>query len=185
MPRRRTGAHLALGRVDGRPSRPAGVLNERYELHRRLARGGMAQVFLARDRCSTVRWRSRCCSPSSPSDPTFVERFRREAQAAANLTHPNIVAVYDWGEEHGTYFIVMEYVDGPSLSEVLRSDGPFAPRKAAEIAADVAAALGFAHRNGVVHRDVKPGNVLLSRNGQVKVTDFGIARALSPAATRT
>ena len=130
---------------------------------------------------STDRWRSRSSSPEFATDPSFVERFRREAQAAANLAHPNIVGVYDWGTQDGTYFIVMEYVDGPSLSEVIRHDGPLHPRRAAEIASEVAAALGFAHSRGVVHRDVKPGNVLLTGTGQSKVTDFGIARALSSA----
>ncbi len=152
------------------------VLNDRYEIHRRLARGGMAQVYLARDRSLDRPVAVKELVPEFATDPSFVERFRREAQAAANLSHPNIVGVYDWGAQDGTYFIVMEYVDGPSLS---RADGPFHPRRAAEIAAEVAAGLGFAHSRGVVHRDVKPGNVLLTRSGQSKVTDFGIARALS------
>ena len=155
------------------------VLNDRYEIHRRLARGGMAQVYLARDRSLDRPVAVKELVPEFATDPSFVERFRREAQAAANLSHPNIVGVYDWGAQDGTYFIVMEYVDGPSISRVLRADGPFHPRRAAEIAAEVAAGLGFAHSRGVVHRDVKPGNVLLTRSGQAKVTDFGIARALS------
>ncbi len=155
------------------------VLNDRYEIHRRLARGGMAQVYLARDRSLDRPVAVKELVPEFATDPSFVERFRREAQAAANLSHPNVVGVYDWGAQDGTYFIVMEYVDGPSLSRVLRSDGPFHPRRAAEIAAEVAGGLGFAHSRGVVHRDVKPGNVLLTRSGQAKVTDFGIARALS------
>ena len=155
------------------------VLNDRYEIHRRLARGGMAQVYLARDRSLDRPVAVKELVPEFATDPSFVERFRREAQAAANLSHPNLVGVYDWGAQDGTYFIVMEYVDGPSLSRVLRADGPFHPRRAAEIAAEVAAGLGFAHSRGVVHRDVKPGNVLLTRSGQAKVTDFGIARALS------
>jgi serine/threonine-protein kinase len=120
--------------------------------------------------------------PEFATDPSFVARFRREAQAAANLSHPNIVSVYDWGEQSGTYFIVMEYVEGRSLADVIRSEGPLHPQRAAEIATDIAAALGFAHRNGVVHRDVKPGNVLLSPSGQVKVADFGIARAMGAGA---
>src|SRR5206468_3853582 len=115
--------------------------------------------------------------PEFARDPAFVQRFRREAQAAANLNHPNIVAVFDWGEEDGTYFIVMEYVEGRSLREAIQSDGPLYPNLAADLASDIAGALGFAHRNGVVHRDIKPGNILLTPQGQVKVTDFGIARA--------
>lgn len=157
------------------------VLNDRYEIHRRLARGGMAQVYLARDRSLDRPVAVKELAAEFAADPSFVERFRREAQAAANLSHPNIVGVYDWGAQDGTYFIVMEYVDGPSLSRVLRADGPFHPRRAAEITAEVAAGLGSAHARGVVHRDVKPGNVLLTRSGQAKVTDFGIARALTSA----
>lgn len=155
------------------------VLNDRYEIHRRLARGGMAQVYLARDRSLDRPVAVKELVPEFATDPSFVERFRREAQAAANLSNANIVGVFDWGAQDGTYFIVMEYVDGPSLSQVLRSDGPLHPNRAAEIASEVAAGLGFAHSRGVVHRDVKPGNVLLTKSGQSKVTDFGIARALS------
>ena len=154
------------------------VFNGRYELHRRLARGGMADVFLARDQLLDRPVAVKVLFPEFATDPNFVERFRREAQSAANLNHPNIVSVYDWGQEQGTYFIVMEYVDGRSLADILRTEGPLHPQRAAEVASDIAAALGFAHRNGVVHRDVKPGNVLISPQGQVKVADFGIARAL-------
>ena len=158
---------------------PAGptVFNERYELHRKLARGGMADVYLARDLLLDRPVAVKVLFTEYARDAAFVERFRREAQAAANLNHPNIVAVYDWGAQYGTYFIVMEYVDGRPLSEIVRSEGPLHPHRAAEITADVAAALGFAHRNGVVHRDVKPGNILITSSGQVKVADFGIAQA--------
>ncbi|HEX2274076.1 MAG TPA: Stk1 family PASTA domain-containing Ser/Thr kinase [Acidimicrobiales bacterium] len=151
------------------------VFTGRYQIVRHLARGGMAEVYLARDLLLDRPVALKVLFPEFSSDRNFVERFRREARAAANLNHPNIVAVYDWGEEGGTYFIVMEFVDGPTLRELIRHEGPLLPFRAAEIAAEIAGALDFAHRRGVIHRDVKPGNVLIS--GLVKVTDFGIARA--------
>ncbi|MEJ5254861.1 MAG: Stk1 family PASTA domain-containing Ser/Thr kinase [Acidimicrobiales bacterium] len=160
------------------------VFNERYELHRKLARGGMSDVYLARDLLLDRPVAVKVLFPEYAKDQTFVERFRREARAAANLNHPNVVAIYDWGQQFGTYFIVMEYVEGRSLSEIIRTEGPLHPIRAAEIAADVAAALAFAHRNGVIHRDIKPGNILITSTGQVKVADFGIAQAASSEATQ-
>ena len=151
----------------------------RYELHRRLARGGMADVFLARDQLLGRPVAVKVLFPEYATDPTFVERFRREAQAAANLNHPNIVSIYDWGEELGTYYIVMEYVEGQSLAQILRRDGSLTVEQVTRVALDVAGALGFAHEGGVVHRDVKPGNVLVSPKGEMKVADFGIATALT------
>ena len=154
-----------------------GLLGGRYRLRNQIARGGMTDVFLGQDTLLSRPVAIKRLFPEFAADPSFVERFRREATAAANLNHPNIVAVYDWGSDESTYFIVMEYIEGQSLAELLRSNGPLAPERAAEIAMYVAAALGFAHNNGVIHRDVKPGNVLLSPDGKVKVTDFGIAIA--------
>ena len=153
------------------------VYTNRYEIVRHLARGGMAEVYLAHDQLLDRRVALKVLFPEFARDPAFVQRFRREAQSAANLNHPNIVAVFDWGEEDGTYFIVMEYVEGRSVREAIQSDGPLYPNLAADLASDIAGALGYAHRNGVVHRDVKPGNILLTPQGQVKVADFGIARA--------
>ncbi|HWC09814.1 MAG TPA: Stk1 family PASTA domain-containing Ser/Thr kinase [Acidimicrobiales bacterium] len=159
------------------------VFTGRYQIVRHLARGGMAEVYLARDLLLDRPVALKVLFPEFSTDPSFVERFRREARAAANLNHPNIVSVYDWGEEGGTYFIVMEYIEGPTLRDVIRGEGPLFPNRAAEIGAEIAAALEFAHRRGVIHRDVKPGNVLIS--GMVKVTDFGIARAGDPKESLT
>src|SRR5438477_10809554 len=153
------------------------VFSNRYEIQRELAQGGMAEVYLAHDQLLNRPVAMKALFPEYAREPSFVERFRREAQAAANLNHPNIVAIYDWGQEDGTYFIVMEYVEGRVLRDLIRSEAPLDPNQAAEITAEIASALAFAHRNGVVHRDVKPGNVLLTQSGTVKVTDFGIARA--------
>jgi eukaryotic-like serine/threonine-protein kinase len=155
------------------------IYSGRYELTHLIARGGMAQVYRAMDRQLERPVALKVLFPELSVDRTFVERFRREAQAAANLSHPNIVPVFDWGEDDGSYFIVMEYVQGRPLSAVLRDPQRMPPRQIATIGAGVAAALAFAHRHGVVHRDVKPGNVLITPEGDVKVTDFGIARAMN------
>ena len=152
-------------------------LTDRYHLASHLARGGMADVYLGQDTLLGRKVAIKVLHAQFSNDEAFVKRFRREAQAAANLTHPNIVGIYDWGQANSTYFIVMELVDGRSLRDVLRSEGALLPRRAAEIAAEAASALSAAHRAGLVHRDVKPGNILLASDGTVKVTDFGIARA--------
>ena len=149
----------------------------RYDLTAHLARGGMADVFEATDRMLDRRVAVKILHQRFAETDTFVARFRKEALAAANLSHPNIVSIYDWGHEEGTYFIVMELVRGRSLRDVLRAEGGLLPRRAAEIAAEVASALEVAHRKRVIHRDIKPGNILLAEDGTVKVTDFGVARA--------
>ncbi|HZB70942.1 MAG TPA: Stk1 family PASTA domain-containing Ser/Thr kinase [Acidimicrobiales bacterium] len=155
------------------------VYSGRYELQRKVARGGMADVFLSRDLLLDRPVALKVLFPEFAADPAFVQRFRREAQSAARLNHPNVVSVFDWGQEGSTYFIVMEFVEGQSLAQLLRESGRMEPDRAAAVAVDVAAALAFAHEHGVVHRDVKPGNVMLARGGHVKVADFGIARAVS------
>jgi len=162
----------------GSHSVPA-LLGGRYEIQRKIARGGMAEVHLARDLSLDRMVAVKMLFPEFATDPAFVERFRREAQAAANLSHPNIAGVYDWGSEAGTYFIVMEFVDGDSVADLVRLAGPMQAQRAATIADEVAAALGFAHSKGVVHRDIKPGNILIGTSGSAKVVDFGIARAMA------
>ena len=158
------------------------LLNDRYELQQRIGRGGMADVYLARDILLDRLVAIKVLFPEFATDPAFVERFRREAQSAANLNHPNIVGVYDWGRSNNTYFMAMEYVPGRTLADALRDIGQISAMKAAEVGIEVAAALAFAHRNNVVHRDIKPGNILIGSSGQLKVADFGIARALGSAA---
>ena len=161
------------------PTQTPRVFSERYELNHLIARGGMAEVYRAHDRLLDRPVALKVLFPELSIDRSFVERFRREAQAAANLSHHNIVPVFDWGEDTGTYFIVMEFIDGRPLSSILKSAGPLTAERTADIGSHVAAALGYAHKHGVVHRDVKPGNVLITDDGHVKVTDFGIARAMN------
>src|SRR5438045_496545 len=147
------------------------VYNGRYEIVQHLARGGMAEVFLARDLLLDRPVALKVLFPEFAADRSFVERFRREARSAANLNHPNIVSIYDWGEEEGTYFIVMEYVEGRTLRQVIREDGPVAPRRAAESGADTPAALASAHTHGVMHRDVTAAHLLTIRIGQITARD--------------
>ncbi len=155
------------------------LFGDRYELHSRIARGGMSDVYLARDLLLERPVAVKVLFPQFAADPSFVERFRREAQSAANLSHPNIVGIYDWGREGSTYFLVMEYVEGRSLADVLRSEGRLHPERVADIGIDAASGLAAAHRDGVTIRDVKPGNLLIDAGGQVKVADFGIATAVA------
>ncbi len=165
------------------------LLGSRYEIGETLGYGGMAEVHRGRDVRLGREVAVKVLRADLARDPSFQARFRREAQAAASLNHPAIVAVYDTGEDYETGaqpYIVMEYVEGRTLREVLKSEGRLMPRRAMEVVADVCAALDFSHRNGIVHRDVKPGNVMITRTGAVKVMDFGIARAVADnAATVT
>jgi eukaryotic-like serine/threonine-protein kinase len=158
------------------------VLLDRYEVGRLLGAGGMAEVFEGRDRLLARRVAIKVPLSQHAHDPEFAHRFRREAQAAASLSHPGVVAVYDTGSENGTHFIVMEYVDGRTLKDVIRAEAPLYPDRAAEICADVCSALAAAHARGLVHRDVKPANIMLMPDGRVKLMDLGIARV---AATET
>jgi eukaryotic-like serine/threonine-protein kinase len=161
------------------------LLGGRYELDGIVGRGGMAEVYRARDIRLDRVVAVKTLREDLARDQTFQARFRREAQSAASLNHPSIVAVYDTGEDNtgGSHvpYIVMEYVDGRTLRDLLRDDRRLLPERALEITDGVLRALDYSHRNGIVHRDIKPGNVMLTRSGQVKVMDFGIARAVSDA----
>ena len=153
------------------------LISGRYELEELVGSGGMSNVFRAHDRLLERTVALKILHEQFTRDDDYVERFRREARAVAQLAHPNIVTVIDRGEQDGRQYIVFEYVDGQNLKE-LTAGGPLDPREAIGLALQVARALSFAHERGLVHRDVKPQNVLLNDDGQAKVTDFGIARSL-------
>ena len=153
------------------------LFDGRYQIVRKLGAGGMANVYLAEDQELGRRVAIKILNDRHANDDQFVERFRREAKNAAALSHPNIVSIYDRGEAEGTYYIAMEYLDGRSLKELIVSRGDAPVAVVVEYARQILAALRFAHRHGIVHRDIKPHNVLVDGEGRVKVTDFGIARA--------
>ena len=166
-------------------------LGDRYDVGQVIGRGGMAEVYEGTDRRLNRRVAIKVLRPDLARDPMFQERFRREAQSAAGLNHPNIVAIYDTGEDLigegasqvSVPYIVMEFVDGVTLRHMLNNGPRILPERALEVIAGVLAALDYAHRHGIVHRDIKPANIMINTNGDAKVMDFGIARAMSDAAT--
>lgn len=158
----------------------ATVLGNRYEILRKIGDGGMAFVYQARDRLLNRIVAVKVLRPEFVDDQEFLVKFKREAEAVASLSHPNIVNVYDVGEDGKVHYIVMEYVDGQNLKEIIQKEGSLEEYTALDITKQIANALGAAHRNGIIHRDIKPHNILISKDGrQVKVADFGIAKAVS------
>jgi eukaryotic-like serine/threonine-protein kinase len=153
------------------------LFDGRYRIVRRIGAGGMANVYLAEDQELGRRVAIKILNDRHANDEQFVERFRREAKNAASLSHPNIVSIYDRGEAEGTYYIAMEHLDGRNLKELIVARGPAPVKIAIDYTRAILAALAFAHRHDVVHRDIKPHNVLVDKDNRVKVTDFGIARA--------
>ncbi len=157
------------------------ILGGRYRLMELLGQGGMARIYRAHDNQLDRQVAVKILRPEYGRDPDFGSRFRQEAQNAASLNHPNIVGVYDYGQDDAGPFIVMELVEGEDLASIVKRQGALPPRQAARIVAETARALHAAHQRGIVHRDVKPGNVMIDRDGKVKVADFGIARAIAEA----
>jgi serine/threonine-protein kinase len=155
------------------------LLNNRYQLLERLGAGGMSDVFRARDLMLERSVAIKVLHEDYSNDDAFQQRFRQEARAAANLSHPNIVTVHDFGLDHGQLFIVMEYIPGKDLKTILRQRGRFSVDEAIPLMVQACAGIGYAHRAGLVHCDVKPHNMIVTPDGRLKVTDFGIARALS------
>ncbi|MGH2834725.1 MAG: Stk1 family PASTA domain-containing Ser/Thr kinase [Solirubrobacteraceae bacterium] len=164
---------------------PDTVVDGRYRVISKLGSGGMADVYLAQDTLLGRQVALKLLHHRFSGDQEFVERFRREASSAAGLSHPNVVSVYDRGEWDDTYYIAMEYLPGRSLKAVLREHGPLSPEDAIDITIQILLALRFAHKRGIIHRDIKPHNVILDGEGRAKVTDFGIARAGASDMTMT
>jgi serine/threonine-protein kinase len=156
---------------------PGTVIDDRYEVLERVGSGGMADVYLASDKLLGRRVAVKVLHHRFAEDEEFVERFKREASSAAGLSHPNVVSIFDRGTWDGTFYIAMEYLPGRTLKELLREGGPLPPASAIDVVLQVLRAARFAHRRGVIHRDLKPHNVILDEEGRAKVTDFGIARA--------
>ena len=158
------------------------TLNSRYEIVRSIGHGGAAIVYLGRDLLLNRSVAIKILRAQYASDPQYVARFQREAQAAASFAHPNIIDIYDVGEFNGSPYIVMEYIAGDTLKQIIESEGPFDPDDVAALIEQVAAGLDYAHARGIVHRDIKPQNILVTREGLAKVVDFGIAKATGESA---
>jgi len=157
----------------------AGLLNNRYQLEEKLGSGGMATVYRAKDMMLERSVAIKILRSDYSQDPAFRERFRQEAKAAANLSHPNIVTIHDFGLDQDRLFIIMEYIPGHTLKDLIDERGRFTTEKAIHLIVQACAGIGYAHRAGLVHCDIKPHNILVSPDNRVKVTDFGIARALA------
>ncbi len=155
------------------------ILAGRYELLSRIGEGGMAVVFKARDRLLGRMVAVKILRPEYTRDAVFIENFRKESQIAASIVHPNIVNVYDVGKEGNIYYIVMELVDGKPLSDIIKEEGPLEAHRAVSIARQVASALSTAHKHSLIHRDVKPHNILVTSDGVAKLSDFGIAKTVT------
>lgn len=155
------------------------VIGNRYSVIEKLGSGGMSIVYKAKDKVLNRHVAIKVLRSEFANDEEFLSRFRTEALAAASLSHPNIVSIYDVGEQEGMHYIVMEYVNGKTLKEFIKETGRVSTKDAVTIAIQVLRALDHAHKKGIVHRDIKPQNILIDENGIVKVTDFGIARAVS------
>lgn len=156
------------------------ILGERYEIISRIGSGGMADVYKAKDHKLNRMVAVKVLKPEFREDKTFIRKFRTEAQAAAGLSHPNIVNVYDVGEDRGVYYIVMELVEGITLKDYIDRKGKLSVKEATSIAIQVSLGLEAAHNRNIVHRDVKPQNIIISTDGKVKLSDFGIAKQLLP-----
>ena len=155
------------------------ILAGRYELIEKIGDGGMAVVYKAKDRLLNRFVAIKILKPEFIKDPKFIDSFRRESQAAAGLSHPNIVSVFDVGKEGNIYYIVMEVLEGDTLSDIIRREGHLSEMRAIDIAKQIAQALSSAHKKNIIHRDVKPHNILMSEDGTAKIADFGIAKAVN------
>ncbi|MDP3012750.1 MAG: Stk1 family PASTA domain-containing Ser/Thr kinase [Candidatus Subteraquimicrobiales bacterium] len=161
------------------------AFGNRYKVISKIGKGGMADVYKAEDAVLNRTVAVKVLHSQFAQEENFVARFRREAQAAAGLNHPNIVNIYDWGSEEDTYYIVMEYLAGRNLKEIIQERGPLPVEVAIDIASRVLSALHYAHKHEIIHRDIKPHNIIITADGDIKVTDFGIARAISATTTQT